>query len=118
VGDYRQGVLTLRAAAKLFEHQGRIGSALGVRTGLSRFLIALGEFVGAEEARRRAAMLVERLPGPSFRTTALVAVEDDWRLAMDEGWDTPGAVPMVDLGQRDVSAQLRAATVAALARAH
>src|SRR5262245_36182453 len=118
VGDYRQGVPTLRAAAKLFERQGRIGSALGVWTGLSRFLIALGEFVGAEEARRRAAMLAERLPGPSFRTTALVAVEDDWRLAMDEGWDTPGAVPMADLGQPDVSAQLRAATVAAFARAH
>src|SRR5262249_13934641 len=118
VGQYRRGLPVLRESAEQNEHQGKIGRALGQWAAVSRFHIALGEFAAAQEARSGGAALAERLPEPSIATAQLVGAEDEWRLAMDEGWDTPmqevGPRPGEGLPRR----AYRAANGAAIARTH
>jgi tetratricopeptide (TPR) repeat protein len=118
VGEYRSGLPLLREAAEQSEQQGKIGRAVEAWASVARFHAALGEFAAAQEARNRGATLAERLPEPSIATAQLIGAEDEWRLAMDEGWD----FPMQRVGPRPGEGQprrvYRAANVAAIARMH
>src|SRR4030095_3106842 len=76
-----------------------------------------GEFSESREAHRRAEALAERLAEPSYPTAQLVFAEDDWRLAMDEGWDQPMENVGPGLGGGRVLARYRAIIHAARARA-
>src|SRR5262249_21417960 len=60
VGDYRCGLPLLHEEACDCEGKGKIGRAVALWAGVSRFHTALGEFDRAREARLRAAALAER----------------------------------------------------------
>src|SRR5262245_23728236 len=89
VGNYREGLPLLRDEAVESERVGKLGRAVAAWAAVSRFHVALGEFCEAQDARRRAGALAERLPGPSYGIAQLIGAEDEWRLATDEGWDNP-----------------------------
>src|SRR4029450_13200401 len=98
---------------------GPLGLAVLYCAELSRCHIALGEFTVALEARRRGAALAERLPEESqLATIQLVAAEDDWRSAMDDGWDSPLESGGPGMGRGRVLASYRAGVHASIARTH
>jgi len=99
VGDYRLALRRLYEEAAEIAHKGKIGTEVWLWVNISRFRIALGEFDHAREARKRAVALAERMPEPSNARAQLIAVEDDWRLATDEGWDRPMAELGPGMGQ-------------------
>jgi class 3 adenylate cyclase/tetratricopeptide (TPR) repeat protein len=88
-GDYRGSVSKTRELAADAERRGRLCPAVPLWANAARLHIALGDFADAEEARRRAASIAGRLTEPSSGLGLLIAVQDDWRLATDEGWDAP-----------------------------
>jgi tetratricopeptide (TPR) repeat protein len=109
----------MREQAEESERQGKIGLAVLHWAGVLHFHTALGEFDQALGARGRAVALAQRLTEPSVATSELVGAEDEWRMAMDEGWDSP----MEDFGpgvgpRGSVLAGLRATTDAVIARTH
>jgi len=116
VGDFRRGVLAYRAYAEHNEQLGRIALSARAWAIAARFHIALGEIAAARQARAKARSLVERLQGPSAATVELMGAEDEWRMALDDEWDTP--LPNVGAGLRGqpVYASQNAATRASIAR--
>src|SRR5262245_24412602 len=118
VGEDRRGLPGLRGVAGGYELDGPLGLAVLYWAVLSRSQAALGEFTTAQEARRRGAALAERLPEPQLATVQLVAAEDEWRLAMDEGWDSPMENVGPGMGQGPVLASNRASVHASIARTH
>ena len=118
VGDYRCGLPLLLEEACECEGKGKIGRAVALWAGVSRFHTALGEFDRAREARLRAAALAERLAEPAYGTAQLVGAADEWRMAMDEGWDDPMESAGPGIGQGRVLAWYRAGVRAAVARTH
>src|SRR5262249_49625508 len=89
VGDYRRARPYFQAEIDKSERQGQVAKALYVLSGISKFHTALGDFAESRKASRRASELAERSVEPSQSTAQLVIAEDDWRVAMDEGWDHP-----------------------------
>ena len=89
LGKYRHGASMVSKWAVENEAQGRVGEAVGNWAAAFRYHTALGEFVLAREARRRGAGLVGRFLVPSPLTAQLVGGEDEWRMALDQGWDEP-----------------------------
>jgi len=79
---------------------------------------ALGEFARAREACQKSAALAARLTVASIHTAHLVAGEDEWRMALDEGWDEPMDHLGPGLGKGTVSKMSGAGLMAAKARIH
>src|SRR5262249_51971270 len=71
------------------ERQGRLSRAVPLWANVARIHVAMGEFAAATEVRGRASEIALRLVEPSLGLGLLITVEDDWRLAMDEGWERP-----------------------------
>jgi class 3 adenylate cyclase/tetratricopeptide (TPR) repeat protein len=113
-----QDLPRMRERAEELEHQGKIGRAVSQWAILSSFHATLGEFVQAHEARRRGSALAERLPEGQVATVFLVGAEDEWRMAMDEGWDAPMENVGPGMGQGAVRGHYRASLDAAIARRH
>jgi class 3 adenylate cyclase/tetratricopeptide (TPR) repeat protein len=111
--NYRGQLPGMREQAEECERQGKIGLAVLRWAGVFCFHTALGEFDRALDARGRAVALAQRLTEPGAATTDLVGAEDEWRMAMDEGWDSP-----MGGGPRSGLPGLRASTDAAIARTH
>src|SRR5262249_7790541 len=65
-----------------------------------------------------AALLAERLPEPSTAIAWLIAGDDEWRMAVDEGWDEPFRDAGPGMGQGRVLAWYRAGFHASIARTH
>ncbi len=85
----RRDLPGMREGAEELERQGKIGGAVRLWAMVSRCHIILGEFTQAQDARRRAGTLAERLPEAQIATSFLAVAEHEWRMAMDEGWDAP-----------------------------
>jgi tetratricopeptide (TPR) repeat protein len=113
-----QDLPRFREVAEKFERQGKIGSAVSLWATVSRFHATLGEFAQAQEARRRGSALAERLPDEQIATSFLVTAEDEWRMAMDEGWDAPMESVGPGTGLGAVLLQYRAIIEASIARRH
>ena len=116
VGDYRRAASIFREEAGESERQGQIDKALYIWSDISYFHTALGEFAESRTAHRRAAALAERSVEPSTGVAELVIAEDDWRAAMDEGWDQPMENVGPGLGEGLVLDRYRAIIHAARAR--
>jgi len=114
LGKYRQGTSTCSKWAVENEAQGRVAEAVGNWAAAFRYHTALGEFVLAREARRRGADLAGRFLSPSPFTAQLVGGEDEWRMALDQGWDEP----VGHLGPGLALTWYLGATYAAAARIH
>jgi tetratricopeptide (TPR) repeat protein len=113
-----QDLPRMRERAEEFERQGKIGGAVSHWAIVSSFHATLGEFVQSQEARRRGSALAERLPEEQIATVFLVGAEDEWRMAMDEGWDAPMENVGPGMGQGAVRAHYRASVDASIARRH
>jgi tetratricopeptide (TPR) repeat protein len=119
VGEYRQCLAIHRQLAADEERRGRLGRAVVLWAIAAQLHIARGEFADAEKVRQHAAALAGRLTEPSFVTAGLLGAEDEWRMAMDEGWDAPmGSVEPMGQGRILGWYQRSISVGAAIARTH
>jgi tetratricopeptide (TPR) repeat protein len=116
VGDYRGLRPYFQREIDNSERQGQVAKALYVLSSISKFHTALGDFAESRKASRRASELAGRSVEPSQSTAQLVIAEDDWCVAMDEGWDHPMENVGPGLGDGPVLARYRAIIHAASAR--
>jgi class 3 adenylate cyclase len=117
VGDYRAGVAQYLASAKRSEQRRQIASAAGFLALFARCHIALGEFPEARETIQRAVEYALRMPAPSMQTAQVFVGEDEFRMALDEGWDEPFEQLGPGFGQQSIfSVRYRASLRAAAAR--
>jgi hypothetical protein len=113
-GAYRRDLPRMRQDAEEQTRQGRIGAAVNLWTIVARSHAVLGEFALAEEARLRGAALAKHLTEPGNAAFELATAEDEYRMAMDEGWDRP----MANSAPREAPERYGAVVYAAIARTH
>lgn len=89
-GEYRGALELCLVEATRAEGRGQINRAAMLWGCAAVTRIALGSFAAAGEAKERARMLSKRAPGRSPAAFMLATVDDDLRLALDEGWERAG----------------------------
>jgi tetratricopeptide (TPR) repeat protein len=94
-GDLQKALVAWRKDASEAEQQGRVAWAMASWASVARCNIALGEFTAGQAAYDRASALSTRASGASPWLLNLLSVQQDLRMALDDGWQEVFSDPRI-----------------------